>query len=241
MLPLKPPYSILHFINILSPNICTFWDVYPFLHSYPIFSILSNWNHLTKRTQNSNFPKSFLAHCPQPKLNQRSPKLICILTIKHWPKNRCTHTFGGHCLQVLWFQSLPFRPPFQKAPFNGATSSNHLKRKLQTLKTRARISTFARAVLTDPGAKTTIFLSSPREMCRSWLSCHEIVRCCGWRLGCATAQFGFQQQNQFTQGIFQFLPWKRNKNLGTVGMQVKSDEKWAGTDLCLFYVFRQHG
>ncbi len=39
MLPLKPPYNILHFINILlSPNICTFWDTETFLHSHPIFS-----------------------------------------------------------------------------------------------------------------------------------------------------------------------------------------------------------
>ena len=48
MQPLKPPYKKLYFINILlSPNICTFSDMEPFLHPYPIFSALLNLNFLT--------------------------------------------------------------------------------------------------------------------------------------------------------------------------------------------------
>ncbi len=87
MLPLKPQYNMLHFINkLLLPNICTFWDADPFLHSYPIFSILSNLNYLTWRTQKFKYPKTLPGNYPQPKLYQRSlkdPKLILISTCVH--------------------------------------------------------------------------------------------------------------------------------------------------------------
>ncbi len=86
MLPLKPPYNRLHFINILlSPNFFTFSDTEPFLHPYPIFSALPNLTFLTSETKNSNLTNSFLAHYPQPKMNQKSPKdpkSILILTMK---------------------------------------------------------------------------------------------------------------------------------------------------------------
>ncbi len=52
MLPLKPPYNRLYFINILlSPNICAFWDMETFLHSQPIFSTLPNLTFMTSETQ----------------------------------------------------------------------------------------------------------------------------------------------------------------------------------------------
>ncbi len=58
MLPLKPPYNILHFINILlSPNIYTFWDMKIILHPHPIFSALPNLNFLTSETQKFKFDK----------------------------------------------------------------------------------------------------------------------------------------------------------------------------------------
>ncbi len=87
MLPLKPPYNILHFINILlSPNICTFWDTETFLHPHPIyFSHFQIWTFWPQKPKNSNLTNSFLAYYPQPKMNQKSPKdpkLILILTIK---------------------------------------------------------------------------------------------------------------------------------------------------------------
>ncbi len=58
MLPLKPPYNRLHFINILlSPYICTFSDTEAFLHPYPIFSPLLNLNFLTWRTPKFKDPQ----------------------------------------------------------------------------------------------------------------------------------------------------------------------------------------
>ncbi len=59
MLPLKPPYNVLHFINILlSPNICAFWDMEIFLHPHPIISALPNLTFLTSGTQKFKFDKS---------------------------------------------------------------------------------------------------------------------------------------------------------------------------------------
>ncbi len=58
MLPLKPPYNTLQFINILPlQNICGFRDIDPFLYPYPIFSGLPNLNFLTKGTQKYKFHK----------------------------------------------------------------------------------------------------------------------------------------------------------------------------------------
>ncbi len=83
MLPLKPPYSILHFINILpSPNICTFWDTEIFLYSHPIFSVFPNLTFLTSEIPKFKFNK-FLPHAlswtqnepKEPKRSQINPHL----------------------------------------------------------------------------------------------------------------------------------------------------------------------
>ncbi len=75
MLPLKLPYNILHFINILlSPNICTFWDTETFLHSHLIFSTLLNLTFLTWETQKLKFDK-FLPCTLSPTQNEpKEPK-----------------------------------------------------------------------------------------------------------------------------------------------------------------------
>ncbi len=75
MLPLKPPYNTLHFVNILlSPNFCAFWDTETFLHSYPIFSALSNLTFLTSETQKYKFDK-FLPCALSPTQNEpQEPK-----------------------------------------------------------------------------------------------------------------------------------------------------------------------
>ncbi len=75
MLLVKPPYNILHFINILlSPNICTFWDTETFLHSHPIFSALPNLTFLTSQTQKFKFDK-FLPCTLSPTQNEpKEPK-----------------------------------------------------------------------------------------------------------------------------------------------------------------------
>ncbi len=75
MLPLKSPYNILHFINILlSLNICTFCSVEIFLHSYPIFSALPKLTFFTWETQKFKFDK-FLPHALSPTQNEpKEPK-----------------------------------------------------------------------------------------------------------------------------------------------------------------------
>ncbi len=75
MLPLKPPYNILHFVNVLlSANICAFWDMKTFLHSHPIFSMLLNLTFLTSETQKFKFDK-FLPHALSPTQNvPKEPK-----------------------------------------------------------------------------------------------------------------------------------------------------------------------
>ncbi len=86
MLPLKPQYNRLYFINILfSPNFCTFSDTEPFVHPYPTFSALPNLTFLTSETQNLRFDKFLPCALSQPKMNQKSPKnpkSILILTMK---------------------------------------------------------------------------------------------------------------------------------------------------------------
>ena len=58
MLPLKPLYNRLHFINILlSPNSYTFSDAEQLLHPYLIFSALLNLNFLTWRTPKFKVPQ----------------------------------------------------------------------------------------------------------------------------------------------------------------------------------------
>ncbi len=75
MLPHKPPYNILQFINILPlQNICTFRDMDPFLYPYPIFSALQNLNFLTSQTQKFKFHK-FLPRALSPTQNElKKPK-----------------------------------------------------------------------------------------------------------------------------------------------------------------------
>ncbi len=58
MLPLKPLYNRLHFIDLLlSPNVCTFSNMQPFLHLHTIFSTLLNLNFLTWRNPKFKVPK----------------------------------------------------------------------------------------------------------------------------------------------------------------------------------------
>ncbi len=114
MLSLKPPHNGLHFIDILlSPNIYTFSDTEPFWCPHPIFSALLNLNFLTWRTKNSKFPKSILVHYPNPNWTKRAQKTSNWSS--SWPWNRCTHTFGRPCLQVIWFGSHWFGSLFPKA------------------------------------------------------------------------------------------------------------------------------
>ncbi len=123
MPPLKHPYNILHFINILlSPNIYAFWDMETFLHSHPIFSALLNLTFLTLETQKCKFHK-FLPHALSPThLNQKSlkdPKSILILTMK--------------LLYTYFWKSLPIGALIWLAPIwliwaqIAQPTSNHLK------------------------------------------------------------------------------------------------------------------
>ncbi len=75
MLPHKPLYNRIHFINILlSPNICVFWDTETFLHSHSIFSILPNLTFLNSKTQKFKFDK-FLPRTLSPTQNEpKEPK-----------------------------------------------------------------------------------------------------------------------------------------------------------------------
>ena len=128
MLPLKPPYNILHFINILlSPNICAFWDMETFLHSHPIFSVLPNLTFLTSETQKFKFDK-FLPRAlsptqnepKEPKRSQINPHLdhetavhilleeaacrcfdLACTDLAHLSPNRATHLKSPKYLQVL--------------------------------------------------------------------------------------------------------------------------------------------
>ncbi len=72
MLPLKPPYNILHFINILlSPNICTFWDT-DFFTFTPHFFHTSKFDLFDLR--NLKIDK-FLPHALSPTQNEpKEPK-----------------------------------------------------------------------------------------------------------------------------------------------------------------------
>ncbi len=123
MLPLKPPYDTLHFINILpSQKICTFRNMDPFLHQHPIFSALPNLNFLTSWTQKFKLHK-FLPQAtqpPQPKLNQNSP--ILILTIK------LLYTYFSKTLptgDLIWLT--PIWLTFTKSSQIMQPTSNHLK------------------------------------------------------------------------------------------------------------------
>ncbi len=77
MLPLKPPYNVLHFINILlSPNICAFRDTEIFLHSHPIFPLCPNLTFLTSESQKFKFdqflPRTLSPTQNEPKESSRS-------------------------------------------------------------------------------------------------------------------------------------------------------------------------
>ncbi len=113
MLPLKPLYNRLHFINILlSPNFYTFSGTEPFLHLYPIFSTLLNLNFLTSRTPKLKVPKILPDALSQTQIEPKEPKRS-----KNDPHlDCCTHTFGKGCLQVIWFHLLQFCWFFPKAP-----------------------------------------------------------------------------------------------------------------------------
>ncbi len=83
----------------------------PCIYPDPKFLALLNLNFLARKPKNLNFPKSFLACYPQPKLNQNCPKDL--KSILPWPYNCCTHTFGKPYLLVLWFGLLWFGSLFQ--------------------------------------------------------------------------------------------------------------------------------
>ncbi len=75
MLPLKPPYNRLHFINILlSPNFCTFSDTEPFLHPYPIFSTFLNLTFLTKKTPKFKVPEILPGALSPTQIEPKEPK-----------------------------------------------------------------------------------------------------------------------------------------------------------------------
>ena len=62
MLPLKPPYNRLYFVDILlSPNACTFPDTEPFSTSAPHIFCTSKFELLTKRTLKFQKPKAQIA------------------------------------------------------------------------------------------------------------------------------------------------------------------------------------
>ncbi len=87
MLPLKPPYNILQFINILHlQNICAFRDMDPISTSIPHIFWTSKFELLDLMN-----PKIWTLQIPswsmipKPKINQKipkDPKLIPILTMK---------------------------------------------------------------------------------------------------------------------------------------------------------------
>ncbi len=172
MLPLKPPYSILHFINILlSPNICTFWDTKTCLHPHLIFSTLPNLTFFTSEAQKFKFEK-FLPHALSPTHNEpKEPKSILILTLK------LMYTYFWKMLPIgaliwltlIWLIWVQITQP----------TSNHLKR-IMTNKTNT------------PG---TLHLQLPYALCYMWGAmvgqpdhiCHLLWHCSCAALGSGLA------------------------------------------------------
>ncbi len=99
MLPLKPPYNILHFINILhSQKICTFRDIDPFLHQHPIFSAFSNLNFFylkNLKIQTLQIPSSSII--PNPNWTKIAQK------IQNWSSSRLTMKL----LYTYFWKTLP--------------------------------------------------------------------------------------------------------------------------------------
>ncbi len=97
MVPLKLPYNLPYFTNIL-----VFSEIQTFLHPYPIFSTLPSLKLLTSRTQKFKFWQIVsLLIIPNPKWTQRAHNILN--QSLSWPSNCCIHTLGRCCLQVLWF------------------------------------------------------------------------------------------------------------------------------------------
>ncbi len=104
--------------------------IYFYIHT-PFFPHFQIWPFSPQKPKNSNLTNSFLAHYPQPKMNQKSPKdpkSILILTMK--------------LLQTYFWKTLPIDAliwlalillAFSKSSLIGPSSSNHLKitKKLQ--------------------------------------------------------------------------------------------------------------
>ncbi len=85
MLPLKPPYNILYFINILLlPNICTFWDIETFLHAHPIFSALPNLTFLSSETHLAHLSPNRATHLKSPKNGSSSCSTCFDLSCVFW-------------------------------------------------------------------------------------------------------------------------------------------------------------
>ncbi len=120
MLPLKPPYNVLHFINILpSQKNCTFRDIDPFLDQYPIFSIHPNLNFLTSWTQKLKLHKFFPRALSLTQNEPKDPKSILILTMKQ------VYTYFWKTLPIgdlIWLAVI------SKSSQIMQPTSNHLKR-----------------------------------------------------------------------------------------------------------------
>ncbi len=126
MSPLKPTYNRLHSINLLlSPNVCTFSDTEPFLHSYCIFPTLLNLNFLTWRIPKFKVPKILPGTLSQTQIKLKEPKRSKIDL--HLDQKTAEHILLVKAA-FRWFDfySSDFTCFFQKLQ-NLATYSNHLK------------------------------------------------------------------------------------------------------------------
>ncbi len=94
-LPLIPLviYYISSICILLSPNICTFWDINPFRHSYPKLSLLANLNFLTWRTPKFDFPKILPGTLSPTQIKPKEPKRYQI-------DNHLDYETGVHILLV---------------------------------------------------------------------------------------------------------------------------------------------
>ena len=124
MLPLKPPYNILHFINILPSQKIILWEIQThFYINTPYFAYLQIWTFWPHEPKNLNFTNSFLEHYPQPKLNQNSPKILIDPHFDHQTavhillvKAACGWFDLAHIDLARFFQKLPNHMTHLKSP-----------------------------------------------------------------------------------------------------------------------------
>ncbi len=92
MLSLKPPYNIVHFINILpSQKICTFRDMDPFPYQHHIFSAFPNLNYLTSGTQKFKLYKFLPQALSQSQIEPKQPE-------RSWIDPHLDHETAVHIL-----------------------------------------------------------------------------------------------------------------------------------------------